>query len=280
MEEGSPFRVALIDLELAQLDGVRVEQQVLSEPDIADTLMISLTSSPMRGDGIRVHRAGYSGYLVKPVQSEELRGVIGEVLRAGKNGSPPLVTRHTVNEQQYRLRTKKPVVIADVSSIEAPTRPAAESIPEPPPAPETEPEIAPKRERPRVLVAEDNAVNQKIAARLLQKVGLDVDVVGNGREAVEAWDKTSYDLILMDCQMPDMDGFEATEWIREREDNGVRVPICALTAHAMEADREKCLSAGMDHYLSKPIDLKKLTEAVDQLVHSKDQPDVHADALG
>jgi two-component system, sensor histidine kinase and response regulator len=118
----------------------------------------------------------------------------------------------------------------------------------------------------RVLLAEDNPVNQRLAVRTLEKWGHSVIVAGNGRKALEAWEKEAVDIVLMDVQMPEMSGTEATGIIREREaeaGTGRRTPIVAMTAHAMEGDREKCLSAGMDHYVTKPIDQKKLFEVVE-----------------
>ena len=120
-----------------------------------------------------------------------------------------------------------------------------------------------------MLVAEDNAVNQIIVVRLLEKAGLTADVVSNGSQAVAANSKTAYDLILMDCQMPEMDGFEATAEIRRLEGNRRHTTICALTAHAMAGDRERCLAAGMDDYISKPLTAGVLHQKIAHWIYSK-----------
>lgn len=115
----------------------------------------------------------------------------------------------------------------------------------------------------RVLVAEDNAVNQKVVLKMLERIGCTVDAVANGQEALRAALEQQYDLVLMDCQMPEMDGFEATRRIRRTPD-GSGPPIVALTANAMQGDRERCLEAGMDDYLTKPVDFQALAGAVEK----------------
>ena len=121
-----------------------------------------------------------------------------------------------------------------------------------------------------VLVAEDNVINQRYALEVLEKQGHSAVVVGNGREALAALERQSFDLVLMDVQMPEMDGFEATSSIRAKERfTGERIPIIAITAHAMNGDRDKCLAAGMDAYVPKPIRSTDLCEAISNLISSR-----------
>ncbi len=117
----------------------------------------------------------------------------------------------------------------------------------------------------RILLAEDNSVNEKVATHTLRRLGYEVHAVANGREAVAAWREGRYDLILMDCQMPVLDGYEATREIRALEAGKRHIPIVALTAHAMKDDDAKCMAAGMDHHLTKPLDRERLQACLDQI---------------
>ena len=123
----------------------------------------------------------------------------------------------------------------------------------------------------RVLVAEDNLVNQKVATRMLEKLGCRVTLAANGAQAVRLFAASSFDIVLMDCYMPEMDGFETTRQLRGREQEaGSHIPIIAMTANAMQGDREMCLAAGMDDYLTKPIRVERLVEALGQVPQRKD----------
>jgi CheY-like chemotaxis protein len=126
------------------------------------------------------------------------------------------------------------------------------------------------KHRSRVLLVEDNVVNQTLALRLMEKRGYSVVVAGNGREAVEAFEKNRFDVVLMDIQMPEMDGFEATAAIRAKEKlTGRHVPIIAMTAHALIGDQERCISAGMDAYISKPIRTSEMFATIESMVANK-----------
>ena len=220
---GDPYQIAILDHQIPGMDGETLGRAIKGDPLLRETVLVMLTSLGRRGDAERLTEAGFSAYLVKPVRSSQLLDALAAVWGGRTQGKPiELVTRHTLAE----AHAARPV------------------------APTTESKI----QHVRVLVAEDNVVNQRVAMRMLEKHGCRVDVAANGKEAVEMLETLPYDLIFMDCQMPEMDGFEATREIRRREEaSGRHIPIIAMTANAMQGDQERCLEAGMDDYISKPV---------------------------
>jgi PAS domain S-box-containing protein len=215
-ETGRPFHAVLLDIDAPDID-TSVGIEIAADPVLYNTALIALTSAPGQADDALLRERGFASCLAKPAPQAQLHLALSRVWRT------------------------------DPSPIFSPARARAAENPQAGNGLETEPP------RPRVLVAEDNSVNQLIVVRLLEKAGLKADVVSNGSQAVAAIGNTVYDLILMDCQMPEMDGFEATAEIRRLEGNQRHTTICALTAHAMAGDRERCLAAGMDDYISKPL---------------------------
>ena len=228
-----PFQLAILDFSLPWLNGEELAQTIKSDPRIAGTLLLLLTSSGQPGEAARLHQSGFSAYLVKPVRASILHDALLSVLASHLHGySTPFVTRHSLAEQR------------SINNLL-------------------------EREMPRtlrVLLAEDDIVNQKVAMRKLEKLSCRVDVAANGKEAIEMWEKLPYDLIFMDCNMPEMDGYEATRAIRLREGVKKHTPIIAMTAGAMKEDQERCLDSGMDDYLSKPVHPGRLTEVLERWI--------------
>jgi signal transduction histidine kinase/DNA-binding response OmpR family regulator len=239
---GDPYRMVILDAGMPGIDSEAFGKAIKGDPALREAILVMVTSIGQRGDARRLAEAGFAAYLVKPVRASELMDALAAVWGARTQNMPmPLVTRHTLAE----VRAAKM----------------------PPPA-ETSHNV-----RAYVLVAEDNIVNRKVAAGMLEELGCRVDVATNGREAVEQVLRLPYDLVFMDCQMPEMDGYEATAEIRQHEPSGRHTPIIAMTAHNMEGDREKCLAAGMDDYTSKPIQPAKLQEVLDKWVPPKTPPE-------
>jgi CheY-like chemotaxis protein len=208
------------------MNGFALVEKIRERPEWTTATIMMLTSAGHRGDAARCQELGVSAYLLKPIRQSELREAIARVLGA------------RAQEGEIPLITRY--------SLQDAREPGSCL---------------------RVLLAEDNAVNQRLAVRLLEKRGHKVTVAGNGVEALSALNNGSFDLVFMDVQMPEMDGYEATAAIRGREKtSGLHQPIIALTAHAMKGDREKCLAAGMDGYLSKPIKPQELNEILEECV--------------
>ena len=231
-QDKDPYQIVIMDCHSAESDGERLGKAIKSDPLLKDTLLAMLVSIGQRGDAKRAMESGFSAYLVKPVSPSQLFDALSMLWGARVEGKEAeLITRHIVAES--RVAKGAPLMEKERRPLSA-----------------------------RVLVVEDNIVNQKMAVRMLDKMGCRVDVAANGLEAMERIETSTYDLIFMDCQMPEMDGYETTAAIRRRSNGSKHIPIIAMTAHAMQGDREKCLQAGMDDYISKPIRKEGLSEIV------------------
>ena len=221
----APPDVVILDFAMPGMNGEELAGELRRVAGFARVPLVMLTSVPQAGDSERLTAAGLDAYLTKPVKRRVLAEALLKVLEPAAGGPPVAASRP-------RLVTRH--------------------------------SLSEERHRSRVLVVEDNEVNQKVATRLLQRLGLSADVTADGREAVEAVQARSYELILMDCQMPRLDGFEATRQIRALEGDRARTPIVAMTAGVLASDVERCRAAGMDGHLAKPVQLAALNEVVAQ----------------
>jgi two-component system sensor histidine kinase/response regulator len=243
---GRPFDVALLDASLPEMDGLSLVRAIRKDPAIAATPVVVLSGASRRTDVAELTALKVSASISKPPHAALLRSAMRSTIRSGANGA------------LYEGPSGPKAARGDTSSTAPAQAGGAGSVSE-------ERRFARSgATRRRVLVAEDNPVNQVVATKMLEKFGCDVDVAPNGEDALAKSAETAYDVILMDCQMPLLDGYAATEAIRLREVDGPHTPIIALTANAMQGDRERCIAAGMDDYLSKPLDPARLRAAVEQ----------------
>ena len=230
VKEGKPYELALLDMQMPEMDGMTLARAIKADPAIASTRLIILTSMGNIHSQEELKAAGVDAYLVKPVKQSRLFDCLVNVLGRA-------AAEHVFTKPEKDQRPENPA--ADVAHVQ----------------------------KARILLAEDNIVNQKVALAQLRTLGFSADAVANGHEVLSAIKQITYDIILMDCQMPEMDGYEATRLIRqgEKRDADAGKPpvwIIAMTANAMSGDREKCLSAGMDDYLSKPVRRNELASAM------------------
>ena len=234
-EGGEPFDIALLDLHMPETSGETFGRWIKAEPKLRDTVMLLMASAAdLRGNAAHLKALGFAAYLTKPVKQAQLLDCLAMVLGIAQRPAEP--------------GREKPLTM----------RPTAFSS---------------DGRQARILVTEDNVVNQMVALAILRKCGYHAEAVADGYEALKALETSSYDLVLMDCQMPKMDGYETSRRIRQAEASegtahgdqgtGKHIPIIAMTASALKGDREKCLEAGMDDFVTKPVDPQLLAHALE-----------------
>jgi CheY-like chemotaxis protein len=232
-----PFDLVILDYHMPGMDGFDFAAVIQADPDIRAVPRIMLTSYGERGHRQRARDVGITAYLAKPVRHTQLHRASLDALRAGA-APDAVVAAPSVDDRGGPMTARSC--------------------------------------RGRVLIAEDNVVNQRVARRQVEKLGFQVDVVANGFEALEALARVRYDAVLMDCQMPEMDGYQATRDIRRAEAASfggslaptLRVPIIAMTANALTGEHERCLAAGMDDYITKPVAVEHLARSLTRWVPS------------
>ncbi len=232
-DAGDPFAAAILDMQMPDMDGADLARAIKADETLKGTHLVLMTSLGQRGDARLMEEIGFAAYLVKPTRQSDLFDSLSAVL-----------ARSPVRRSTQRIVTRHAVREMRRGAV-------------------------------RILLAEDNVTNQQVAIGILRKLGLRADPVLDGSQALRALEAIPYDLVLMDVQMPEMDGLEATRRIRDPRSSVLNhgVPIVAMTAHAMQGDRERCLDAGMDDYITKPISPESLAAAIDRwLPHERIVP--------
>ncbi len=231
---GDPFQFALLDFQMPVMDGAALGRAIRSTKALAQTRLLMLTSAGQRGDAARMEQIGFQGYLVKPVPASLLLDTLTTIWGSRKEVDGSLITQFSAVDSE----THKSEVAAPIPA--------------------------------RVLVVEDNAVNQEVARLMLGRLGARVWLAADGREALDQIAELDFDCVFMDCQMPVMDGIEATRHIRAGEAGSAHLPIIAMTGEALAGDRERLLAAGMDDYMTKPIRPAELHRALRRWVRNED----------
>ena len=229
VDDKDPFEISVVDMQMPEMNGETLGRKIKEDSRLNKTLLVMMTSMGQRGDAKRLEGIGFSAYLTKPVKMPKLYDCLATI----------------AGEQFEKAESATKKIVTRHSLAES------------------------RKQRVRILLAEDNIVNQKVAVKFLNKFGYNADVVTNGIEALAALSKELYDIVLMDCQMPEMDGYKATGEIRNSDSTVLnhQVPVIAMTANAMKGDREACLRAGMDDYLTKPFKPQELYDILEKWIN-------------
>ena len=220
---GDPFQLAILDYQMPEMDGIGLARAIRNDETLNDVRLVLLTSSARPGDTRAAQEAGIRAFLTKPARIADLYECLAQLLAPPDDDELSAVITDNI---RYTFKE------------------------------------ASAGQRARILVVDDNPVNQRVSLRMLEKMGHSVDVADNGVGALASLARVRYDAVLMDCQMPEMDGFEATRELRRREGSERHTPVIAMTAGAMSGDEDKCLESGMDAYLSKPVKVAALAAMI------------------
>jgi two-component system, sensor histidine kinase and response regulator len=219
-----PFHIAVLDMQIGLVSGEQLGKMIKGEPLLADTRLVMMASVGKRGDVKNFKKIGFSAFLTKPIKQSLLHDCLTNVL----------------NFKRFEASDTKEFIMTKYDIAEQ------------------------QKQNVRILLVDDNVINQKIALKIVSKIGYRADIAQNGQEAIEALNQVAYNLVFMDCQMPILDGYEATRIIRNETSSTInpKVPIVAMTAHAMKGAKEECMAAGMDDYISKPITPDTIAEMI------------------
>jgi CheY-like chemotaxis protein len=254
------FTLYLFDAYLPGMESFIIQDHMKHNPEIAKKAVMMLASPSHKGDATPWQRLGSPGSITKPIRRDSLLEILDSTLariREEDTGRDSHIARRKQTEPQTMVHPVETTSARESPAARPPKKEAGEA-----------------KNSYRILIAEDNIVNQKVAYFMLEKQGHQVTGVRDGKEAVNAVEKGIFDIILMDIQMPNMNGFEATAAIREKEkQTGGYIPIIAMTAHAMKGDREMCLEAGMDDYVSKPLKANELFSKIETVVQKFEKPE-------
>ncbi|MCZ8502205.1 response regulator [Vibrio lentus] len=252
--QSTPYDLVLIDKVMPSIDGFQLARSLLErfEKDCPKLVMIS--ADPRKQDEVRAKQVGFVAYIARPYQDNQLKWTISEVLARAADTS----TFTYPNRGEVAFKDNEPVPVTQPAAVAIPAEPEKTALKEDP-----KPAAVTASFSGKVLVVEDSRVNQQVAKMMLKKLGLEVDIADNGEIGVEKFKANDYVMIFMDCQMPVLDGFEATKQIRAIEEGSSKhIPIVALTANVVQRDKHLCFDVGMDEFLPKPVNQGKLREIV------------------
>ncbi|RLQ18665.1 response regulator [Vibrio sp. SBT000027] len=259
--KSSPYDLVLIDKVMPSIDGFQLARSLIERFDKACPKLVMISADPRKQDEARAKQVGFVAYIARPYQDNQLKWTLSEVLARAADTSNFTYP----NRGEVAFKDNEPVPLTKpTGSVEATPKASVATTQTDKQAPiKEEPKPVAASFSGKVLVVEDSRVNQQVAKMMLKKLGFEVDIADNGEIGVEKFQANEYEMIFMDCQMPVLDGFEATKQIRALEEGSSKhIPIVALTANVVQRDKHLCFDVGMDEFLPKPVNQGKLREIV------------------